>query len=269
VRRNIFLGLIIFIVLISSCTSTAKKQVPAGAHTPQMEATNTRWVFKYETETRMPTSTLYVSRTPTPSPSITPTLPTRTPTATSTDIIWEQMPKLSQLILSTDELAALELYATFATNFTLTDISDELVNDCQLDCVKTKYTYEDGSVIMMMIRTKSHEQAEKISANFRESFLETSFMPYEYTGDPDMVKEKESWMIMSHANWNEEELFFTDYAGMAYDDVVILMIQKQIYCFEDTEYGYVCGDDVSSIAADTSRIFSKQVDKLRAAGYAE
>jgi hypothetical protein len=226
-RRNIFLGFTIVIILIASCTSTAEEHVSSTVTKPQAQVTIIRSTLTPEIPTRIPTNTASSTKTITLTPSNTPTIPTNTITLTPTDVDWDQMPPLSDMVLSIKEISEIEL-DTIDPFFTMVDTTDEVEN-CLLDCVKTRYSFDEGSITILMLRAGNRDKAQSTVESLREVFLQGG---NEVMSHDDILEIRPgSWVISErHSRYR---FYLSCSASMAEDDIVVLVTFELIVAYYD------------------------------------
>ena len=218
---------------------------------------------------------------PSPSPEViifTPTLkiadviPTHTlvptataqnlPTQTPTLVDLESLPKLRELIISSTDSEKID---EFSDNSLLlvTDATSELQDSCLWDCVKYRYSLEQGTLTIVLLRAGDPKKAESTVENLRTDFLKT--VGVEYSADDITSMPSKSWVLVDAASSVKD--FRTSAAGIAHASIVILVTYSQIFCEYTPELGRYCEGNLMGLAL-TSVVFLKaQVQKLETGDY--
>jgi hypothetical protein len=184
-------------------------------------------------------------------------LPTRAPTIADLD----RLPKLNEVAMSSADFENLEgLY--FDSPVLATDVTNELQGACLWDCVKYRYSIEQGLTIMLL-RAGDNQKAFRTAQGLRNDFLKS--IHYEYTPNELVDMPQESWLIV-HKSSNKCQLNAT--MGLSYGRVVIMTTLTRVVC-EETEFGTYGEVDLYGFAYDVLIYTNAQVDKLVNAGYSK
>lgn len=173
------------------------------------------------------------------------------PTLTSTPADVESLPKLGEVILSSmDSENIYELKSNPLLQ--VTDATNELQGFCLWDCVKYRYSLQQSTLTIMLLRAGDQQKAESTLENLREDFLKVRH--YEYTTSDIPTMPPGSWVIVDMAYSAEEHE--TGAAAIAHGSVVILVT-----------YNRVWSDNLMEIAYPPVEFLNAQIRKLEAAGY--
>ncbi len=211
----------------------------------------------------LPTATITIQPALTVTEIATSTLPpTYTPTPTPIDL--SNLPKLANVILSSKDIESLD---EFKSNplMSVTDNSKELRDSCLWDCAKYFYSLEHGTLVIILLRTGSFQQAASTSENLRADFLKTAGV--EYTMNDIANMPPKAWSIVDAASSTKD--FRTSATGIAHGEIVILATYSQNFCEYMPNYGRYCEGDIMGLAMTSIEYLNLQIQKLRIAGYKE
>jgi hypothetical protein len=185
-------------------------------------------------------------------------LPTQTPTLVNL----ESLPKLSEVIISSTDSEKIDEFS-YNPLLLVTDATSELQDVCLWDCVKYRYSLEQGILTIMLLRAGDPQKAESTVENLRNDFLKT--VGVEYTVNDMTNMPSTSWVIVDSAS-NAKD-FRTSAASVAYGSIVILVTYSQVFCEYTPELGRYCEGDLMGLALTSVEFLNVQIQKLETAGY--
>lgn len=234
--------LISFVILEGVACSSVQTHLPSTA---------TLTVREFQTST--PSSTV------TPIPTVTPTV-TLTPTSTLPP---EQYPKLKDLVLTVDDLAAnpksnpsqifiglVSQPAFMQQKAIIKDLTQDLVDkkECKLDCSRQSWVVPGVAVYITMIREESTTKSLILSQEYFGNLSKNVwFLIPDYEDDKDELLSL-AWIIKSDEYYQS--------LGTTHGAIYIQVVLYTIYPGDD--FGLL-----TRIMVDTAEI---QINKLRAAG---
>jgi hypothetical protein len=209
-----------------------------------------------------------ISSTTTPiitGPAITTsiTLPTFTQfpqqTIEPTEVNWELLPKLEDVILSLHEFDEQNFWWA-QDPLQVIDAKNEIEN-CLWDCAKYYYSNKVRRWTIILLRAGDRQKAFSTAQKFKVGFLDGAI--YEFP--PDVLSDllPNSWMI---EYFPANKYFVSLTSGFSYGNIVILITNSAIFC-ADTEQGYTCEGDVYSFAEELGTMAKAQIQKLADGGY--
>ncbi len=243
----------IILLLIVSCSNQQTRGFPTSQQiSPTLTAT-----LLTATITIPPTSTT------TPTNIATFTL-SPTETQTSTPIDFSDLPNLTDVILSSEDIESVD---EFGSNplVTTADTTKELGTSCLWDCAKHLYSLEHGTLTIVLLRAGSHQKAESTSESLRTDFLKTA--GFEYTINDISSMPESAWTIVDEASSTKD--FRTSAAGIAYGEIVVLVTYSQNFCEYMPNYGRYCEGDIMGLAMTSIEYLNLQIQNLQIARYKE
>ena len=243
--------LAIILLLIVSCSN----QQTGEFSTPQQVSPTVAVI--------LPASTTTIPSTPTITATsiVTFTLsPTETHTPTPIDL--SNLPKLTNVILSSEDIESVD---EFGSNplVTTADTTKELGGACLWDCAKYLYSLEHGTLTIVLLRAGSQQKAESTSESLRNDFLKTAGV--EYTINDISSMPEKAWSIVDEASSTKD--FRTSAAGIAHGEIVVLVTYSQNFCEYMPNYGRFCEGDIMGLAMNSIAYLNLQIKKLQIAGY--
>ena len=209
------------------------------------------------TRTQTPTSTVQIVATQ------TPTLTEQVfPTPTSTLVDLESLPKLSDVIISSNDIKN-NYDLSWNPLIRAANTTNELKDACLWDCAKYRYSLKEGILTIILLRAGNFQKAENTVENLRKDFLEP--WGYEYTANDLADMPPNSWALVDAASSTDD--FRTGAAGMAHGSVVILVTYSQRFCENTPEIGRYCEGDTMTLADTSVYFLNAQIQKLEVAGY--
>ena len=219
--------------------------------------------------TNQPSPESFVTQQPSPNPDVirftsTPktidVFPTHTltpsaivqilPTQIPTQVDLENLPKLSEAIISSTDFETIDL--SYNPLILAADATNELQDSCLWDCAKYRYSLEEGTLTITLLRAGDHQKAESTLGNLRNDFLKTA-KHYEYTTD-DLTMPTGSWIIIDRASNTKDHQ--TGASGIAHGSIVVLVTYSQAW-----------SDDLMELAYISVYFLNEQIRKLESAGY--
>jgi hypothetical protein len=248
-----FTFLIIAAISLGGCASLNATNEISPTQTPR--ATITTPLFTWT-----PSNT----RSPLPSPT-----QTISPTTTFSVEEYNNLPKLSQVILTGDD--ARKNYSAEISNSiffrepspTEKDLTDELGNECILDCAKKEWYMDDTSnLAITLIRLENQDEAEIFVRKASTEYARTNTSIYEFNDEGFQSRNKMFGLpnftyIAGSSEPNAENFFIVTDRG----SVVILITDKLAMP------SFVTDIDLWSHGLSMQFLAKLQNEKLQAAGY--
>lgn len=238
------------VITATACASPAPKlmETPAPTNTALRISTSTPW----------PTNTpiLKVAAVTATDPSM--------PTQTSPPIQPEPLPKLSEVIVSSIDIEN-DDGLDWNPLVLASDATNELRDSCLWDCAKYRYSLEEGTLTITLLRAGDPQKAKNTVENLRKDFLKT--VGYEYTANDLPTMPSNSWVLVSAPSRTKD--FLTSAAGIAHGSVVILVTNSQVFCEYTPDFGRYCEGDVTGLVDTSVYFLNMQVKKLEVAGYSK
>ena len=199
----------------------------------------------------------------TPTHTLIPTATEQTvPTQTPTLVDLESLPKLSEVVISSIDSESID-ELSYNPLIQVIDATNELQGYCLSDCVKYRYSLEQGTLTIMLLRTGDPQKAESTVENLKNDFLKT--VGVEYTANDITSMPSKSWVLVDAAS-NDKD-FRTSAASAAHGSIVILVTYSQIFCEYTPEVGRYCEGDLMGLALTSVEFLNAQIQKLETAGY--
>lgn len=210
-----------------------------------------------------PTPTLKIVD-PTPaSTSVPATMTQIPPTQTPVPVDLEKLPKLSEVIISWADSETIDEFV-YNPLILVTDATSEVQDSCLWDCAKYRYSLEEGTLTILLLRAGDPQKAESTLGNLRKDFLRT--VGFEYTADDIPWMSPKSWALVDAASAKDSR---TGAAGSTHGSIVVLVTYSQIFCEYDPVFGRYCEGSIMPLAGTSLYFVDIQVEKLKAAGYPE
>jgi hypothetical protein len=240
-----FLLVLLLLVACSSQVSPESSATQQASPKPEITAlaTTPKVVDPTPIDTLVPTATVAI-------------LPTQTPTL----VDLESLPKLSEVIISAADSENIDEFR-YNPLLLITDATNEMQDSCLWDCVKYRYSLEEGTLTIMLLRAGNHQKAESILANLRKDFLKT--VGIEYTAN-DIPMPPTSWTMVDAASSKDSR---TGVAGIAHGSIVVLVTYSQVFCEYTTEFGKYCEGNIMPLAGTSVYFLEVQIRKLETVGY--
>ena len=247
---NYYLSLFLTMLLLTSCSGQISQEsfvTQQPSPNPEVGSTPTLKIIE-----STPTHTLVPTTTPQIQPSETPT-----------PIVVENLPQLSEVVLSSNDIENLDEYDSSPLVLAAADVINELQNSCLWDCIKYRYSLARGTLTILLLRAGDHQKAESTVKTLRGDFLKT--VGFEYTTDDLSSMPSASWVIVDAASSSTD--YRTSAAGIAYGSIVVLVTYSQNFCEYTVELGKYCKGDLMGLALDSVEFLNAQIQKLETAGY--
>jgi hypothetical protein len=243
-----YLLFLLVLFLLIACSSQASPESPVTQHSsPNPEITALATIPKVVDDTPIytfvPTATVGIL-----------------PTQTLTLVDLESLPKLSEVIISSADSENIDEFR-YNPLLLITDATNELQASCLWDCVKYRYSLEEGTLTIMLLRAGNPQKAESTLANLRKDFLKT--VGIEYTAN-DISMPPTSWAMVDAASSKDSR---TGVAGIAHGSIVVLVTYSHIFCEYTTEFGRYCEGNIMPLAGTSVYFLEVQIQKLETAGY--
>jgi len=238
--------------------------IPATACTSQADSPSPQQNYAVPVDTKIPiciqdipTLEILSSQEPTQTTANT-SLPSPSTTSPS-PILWDDLPKLGDVILSNEDIEAIDQDAI--GNLNVSNPTHELDTSCLLDCARAQYSILGEILTIVLLRARDNQEADNTVYSIRNNFISTAI--YEYTPDslPDMPPG--SWVLVDAPSNSDS---FTCAMGLSYGNIVIFTTYSRIFC-ENNENGRYCEGDTFQFALTSVEYLMAQIKKLEGAGY--
>jgi hypothetical protein len=237
-RRNIVLGLIIFIFLGSNCSAplpnedvipTEKERTPAMFITPTIIKTSTSTIDATASEYE----TLFQKQA-------------------------ENLLTLSPYYLTIEDIDDLPL-RKIGNWFDKIVVSD--IIDCHnsVICTASGFQYSNGAIYITIYQAESLEQAEQLSLDLFEENLDSGLYQHEFAGEI-ISTEGNEWTLLDGRKTNS--YYRWSKSGTAQGNYVIVVENMQQYCWCDWIDKDYCIDDIEDSAYNSMVYLNAQIEKL-------
>jgi hypothetical protein len=205
-----------------------------------------------------------------PTPTISVNLQTPTPSqpatvpATLTHVVhWEDLPLLSQLILTKEDICLISTVCYDAQDrLPAVDITNELGESCLLDCTKSKYQTREWEITITLIRANDKGTAYSIVQDFRNSYRKNVIHEFDNNDIKDMPSE-----ALAIASRQKDSYMLDSTISIPLGTVVILVHLSEIFCTDSPDDGFICEGDTWWSSYIGVQILNSQAEKLIANGY--
>ncbi|HMB25029.1 MAG TPA: hypothetical protein VKP08_19440, partial [Anaerolineales bacterium] len=155
------------------------------------------------TDLPVSTSTPWPTNTPIPEIAEITSTASNPPTQTSLPIQSGPLPKLSDVIVSPIDIEN-DGGLDWNPLILVTDATNELRDACLWDCVKYRYSLEEGTLTITLLRAGDPQKSENTVENLRKDFLRT--VGYEYTANDLPTMPPSSWALVSAPSRTKDSL---------------------------------------------------------------
>jgi hypothetical protein len=254
-RKRYYLSLLLILFLLPACSGQVSQESLAtqqsASHPEAVSLPSLNIVDIIPTHTHTPIRT------------ITPQIQS---TQNSNSVDLDNLPKLSQVVLSSSDIKNLDEHDSNPLVLAIDDVTNELQNSCLGDCAKYRYSLDQGILTIVLLRGGDPQKAQSTVQNLRNDFLLTTTAGgYEYTVDDISNIPPEAWVIVDSPSNTKDSR--TSAAGKSYGNIVVLVTYSQSLCENVPGGGRYCEGDMMGLALSSLEYLMAQLQKLEAAGY--